>query len=458
MLDPSTVFSNIDALLNVKIGSSLIADANGRLQIDPSKRNPLFSFFSSDAKRVNTVVNQTCQQLFDGIIRKNPSPLSSNSLPLKNDRVQIKKILESVSKIGQHILNPQLESNLHELINTPETLEARLALQQGIHPTVLNQTISGTYVMHNRQGKPWGIFKPQCQEVGGNKNPSWFVWALAKAEQWGIDTGTGYLRECAAYQLDKKHIYRKHFSKVPLTVPTHFQHPTLDTSLFPLHTPDLVGSFQLFKDNCEPGSKSLKFYEFHRIDLHNYLPKMLANFIHKTITVVYRCLFYLGIPHLAPDEIHKMAIIDIRLLNCDRHLANFLVDKDTKKVYPIDHGLVLPGKAHRLRFDWKFLIHSRIPFTKETLDYIKMLNPARDERILRKCGITSVDVIERMKLSTLLLQIAAERGLTLYEIADLMLKKDASNNQYFEKVICKKVIREGKDPELVINQAIDEYL
>lgn len=458
MADSSIISSNLDAILRVKKGSSLVADENGRLKID-SPKSTLFSFFLSDRYLYsneggrNQIINETCQQVFDQIVSKYRAPLTSDLLP-REEKEKVEKLVKSVSKIGQRILNSQLKEDLNELVNSPETLEARLALRQGINPQVLNQTISGTYIMRNRQGKPWGIFKPQRQEVGGDKNPHWDVWANYKAEQWDIESGTGYLRECAAYQLDKGH-----FAEVPLTVPTHFQHPALDTSLIPLITPDLVGSFQLYKKDCSAGLHSLKFYEFHSIDLRKTLPQAVARLIHKIITLVFRFLFYCGLRHVAVDQIHKMAIMDIRLLNCDRHLGNFLVDNSSRTIYPIDHGLILPNVARKLRFDWNVLIQSRFPFSKATLDYIKGLDPDLDEKILRKCGITSVNAIERMKLSTKLLQIAADRGLNLNQIADLMLQRyPTSSGLYFEDVICKKVLKEGKDPKSVINEAIDLYL
>ena len=448
--------SNLDVILQVKKGSLLVADEDGRLKNhSPSALSfcfPVEELFSSK-KIANRIVKETCQQVFDDILTKYRTPLTTDTLS-EEEKNKINSLLKAVSRIGQHILNSELEEDLNELVNSPETLEARIALRYGIQPQVLNQTISGTYIMHNRQGKPWGIFKPQRQEVGGDKNPSWIVWVKYRAEDWDIDSGTGYLRECAAYQLDAEH-----FSEVPLTVPTHFKHARLDTSLIPLITPDLVGSFQMFKKNCSAGANSIRFYEYHKIDLLQSLGPLLGTFVHKIITFVFRFLFYCGLRHLPPDQIHKMAIMDIRLLNCDRHLGNCLIDNSSRALYPIDHGLTLPKKAQKLRFDWRFLIQSHFPLSQSCLDYIQRLDPENDEKILRKCGITSEESIARMKLSTLLLQMGASRGFTLNQIANLMLQKNySSGDNYFERMICKQVLKEGKDAKLVLNRALDEYV
>lgn len=50
------------------------------------------------------------------------------------------------------------------------------------------------------------------------------------------------------------------------------------------------------------------------------------------------------------DEIHKIAVLDLRLLNLDRNACNILVQSrvdartgvETKTLVPIDHGLTIP--------------------------------------------------------------------------------------------------------------------
>lgn len=59
------------------------------------------------------------------------------------------------------------------------------------------------------------------------------------------------------------------------------------------------------------------------------------------------------------DEIHKIAILDLRLFNLDRNEGNLLVKTKTdkksgKKVYtlvPIDHGLCIPDNLAVCSFD-----------------------------------------------------------------------------------------------------------
>ena len=46
-------------------------------------------------------------------------------------------------------------------------------------------------------------------------------------------------------------------------------------------------------------------------------------------------------------EVQKIAVLDIRLANADRHAGNILVcqDGDHMQLVPIDHGYCLPEKV-----------------------------------------------------------------------------------------------------------------
>ncbi len=150
---------------------------------------------------------------------------------------------------------------------------------------------------------------------------------------------------------------------------------------------------------------------------------------------------------LPAHEIHKVAILDIRTLNCDRHLGNFLVDQNYK-VFPIDHGYALPGNARQIRFNWMYFPQTKQGFSRNDLNYIKSLNPDDDIKLLQKeyPQIPQQNLF-RIKIATLLLQAAASNGLTAFQIAELMegdrgpcLKEENKKGHFFEDEICKKLI------------------
>ena len=75
-----------------------------------------------------------------------------------------------------------------------------------------------------------------------------------------------------------------------------------------------------------------------------------------------------GIENFSPDlfhknEVHKIAILDLRILNIDRNEGNILVkikiDKKTRRkvrtLVPIDHGLCIPDNLAVCSYDLAWL-------------------------------------------------------------------------------------------------------
>jgi hypothetical protein len=69
------------------------------------------------------------------------------------------------------------------------------------------------------------------------------------------------------------------------------------------------------------------------------------------------------------DEVHRIGMLDIRLLNLDRHLGNLLVceEKADKSLHlvPIDHGFCLPSyrALHDVRLEWSHWKQCHEPFS-----------------------------------------------------------------------------------------------
>lgn len=55
------------------------------------------------------------------------------------------------------------------------------------------------------------------------------------------------------------------------------------------------------------------------------------------------------------DEVHKIAVLDLRICNLDRNACNILVSKDKKSLIPIDHGLTMPDSLEVCSFDLAWL-------------------------------------------------------------------------------------------------------
>lgn len=100
----------------------------------------------------------------------------------------------------------------------------------------------------------------------------------------------------------------------------------------------------------------------------------------------YYCISEGPIENFSPDlfhrdEVHKIAILDLRILNLDRNECNILVaykkkantDKRVKTLIPIDHGLCFPDNLAVCSFDlaWLSWRQAEKPFSNKTLKFIE---------------------------------------------------------------------------------------
>lgn len=247
---------------------------------------------------------------------------------------------------------------------------------------------AGVYLVRNKDDpSDLRIFKPRCEEafqyVGGRRS----------SIKRGLQYGVAYLKEQAAWILDMG------FAGVP-----HTKHGSVD-----LGTSTSFGSLQEYRPHvcsCED----------------------------------------MGTSRFSIDDVHRIGILDIRLLNLDRHLGNILVQEDGHLV-PIDHGYVLPS-IHDIAdvfFEWLFWSQCKVPFSAEEFEYIIGLNPRVDARALRELGIPD-DVILAQLVATLFLQCCTKRGKTLFEIGRLVQRTNESLPSQFESVV--QFIVQGKPPWL----------
>lgn len=145
------------------------------------------------------------------------------------------------------------------------------------------------------------------------------------------------------------------------------------------------------------------------------------------------------------DQVHRIAILDIRTLNHDRHGGNILVTKSESPdrrydLVPIDHGYILPEVVQSVPWpvwmDW--------PMVKEQLSdrvktYVEHLDADSEAHILddELDGVLRPGSLRTLKIATLLLQKGVAAGLTLYDIGLLMYcrREDPYTRSELEKVV-----------------------
>lgn len=95
-------------------------------------------------------------------------------------------------------------------------------------------------------------------------------------------------------------------------------------------------------------------------------------------------------------------------------------------------------------FEWLYWPQSRQPFNSETIDYIKSLDAEQDIALLKFYGWDlSVDCARTIRISTMLLKKGAEKGLTPYDIGNMLCRETVKKESKIEEIV-----REAKDAVL----------
>lgn len=253
----------------------------------------------------------------------------------------------------------------------------------------------GVYAVQSRSsGQKLAMFKPVEEE---------------KFVRDGLSCGEGAVREEAAYVLDSR---ANGFSGVPPTAVARLKLSVHDGST-------KHGSVQRFMTSSVGSMESFGM-PFDLAKAQQFVPV---------------------------EQVHRIAILDVRVFNTDRHHGNILLigDKPPYTMVPIDHGCILPSWFHlsEARFDWLEYPQSRVPFSPVELAHIEALDAEGDATTLRRLGIRE-ECIATMKICTLFLQLAARHGKTLHWIGTFMQRsgcfEDASA---FERVVRRACVVSG---------------
>ncbi|MBA0743270.1 hypothetical protein Gogos_005974 [Gossypium gossypioides] len=272
------------------------------------------------------------------------------------------------------------------------------AMKFGIDPIPVCGGLGGAYYFRDCQGENCAIVKPTDEEPYAPNNPKGFIGkALGQPGlKHSVRVGETGFREVAAYLLDYDH-----FANVPSTALVKVTH-------------------SIFNVNGEVnGTKQQERKEFSKIaSLQQFIP-------HDFDASDY------GTSSFPVAAVHKIGILDIRILNTDRHAGNLLVRKidgggglDQVELVPIDHGLCLPENLEDPYFEWIHWPQASIPFSEDELEYISHLDPFRDSELLRmELPMIREACLRVLVVCTIFLKEAAISGLCLAEIGEMMSRE-----------------------------------
>ena len=263
-------------------------------------------------------------------------------------------------------------------------------------PVLIDDCTGGTYMLFNEYDSVEAIFKPCDEEPFCVNNPKGILPDQFQQNDRDITPGSSCYREVAAYFLD-----HHHFAGVP------------ETSLASISITQDTEYDILYKEG------SIQLYVEHECSSEDYGPSMFS------------------LPN-----IQAIALLDIRLLNLDRHENNLLVfssfSHSSLHLIPIDHGYCLPRKTTKAIPQWCWLNwnHSKLPLCSEMKEYLLSLDIERDIRLLHSY-LSSLEesALDTLRITTLWLQVCASMNLSLFDIGSFFLPQQACKESQFQILV-----------------------
>ena len=287
--------------------------------------------------------------------------------------------------------------------------EVMKGMALGLSPQLAFDGTAGTYMMRDPNRHTVGIFKPIDEEAYAPNNPRGYVGDFGQTSfRSGVLSGEGVIREVASYLLD-----HNHFSQVPPTVFTEVMHQSFNYSVSQETDSSDLGNMSQQYTSVISSLIEPNLSEQHSISTSNTTQNK-SDLSNTKIGMKYGSLQYFvksdgttsdySSDLFSIEEVHKIIIIDLRILNLDRNDGNILVVKKkepvkkskkknkskssemsyTYRLIPIDHSLSIPDSLEIYSYDicWMDWDQAHVKFSKESLEYIKKLDILKDIKTL----------------------------------------------------------------------------
>mmetsp|Transcript_71468 Transcript_71468/g.155227 ORF Transcript_71468/g.155227 Transcript_71468/m.155227 type:complete len:899 (+) Transcript_71468:49-2745(+) len=294
-------------------------------------------------------------------------------------------------------------------------VEAALAaLLGGIQPRLTEDGTGATYMLRDLPNQRiLAVFKPKDEEAFAPQNPRNYVGKEnSTGFRYGVFSTQQAAREVAAHLLD-----HEKFAGVPETTLVHSKHPKFVKVKQKVVWK--IGAFQAFVETKDTAG--------------NFAPQVFST-----------------------TSVHRISILDIRIVNLDRNDGNLLVrhSRGTSRyeLVPIDHGLSLPDRLEVYVDDiaWMSWPQAHEQYGEKELEYIRNLNGPKDARLLSTCLGIRRECLRLLEVTTLLLQLGAEHGLTPYEIGTLLYREDRAFDLPVQPSPLEKIIESCLDIAITI--------
>jgi hypothetical protein len=380
----------------------------------------------------------------------NLSKFINTNLPKTKNELEETEKANTKKRTVRLVENVKVTEEAEELVNS---VEEGL---QFYEPELADEGEGGTYFMKNKSGQKIAVFKPFDEQPQAENNPKKRTYqspCLPEAFT-GIKLEETHRNEAAAYLLD-----HEGFAGVPLTILVECTHYAFNSRQraqnSPLKSPG--SGARRRSTSPSPPSPLLPSSPPSSAPLSE-APELIfttkVGSLQKYINYEAQS-WDMGSTVYPAREVHRIGLLDIRLLNLDRHGGNMLVvqgessfpehwtdsDDDEDKNYhlvPIDHAFSLPDIARLncsdLWFEWYNWPQTSQPFSEETLNYIERINIETDIDLLMELQVRR-ECIETMILTTSLLKFTAlKMKMNLKEIARLIVRENPKKPSVLEMI------------------------
>ena len=374
----------------------------------------------------------------------------------------------SIQVYGEFPCHKILKNNINEILN---------GFVEGLVPKFLEDGTSGTYFLKGSDKSIKAVFKPIDEEAYAPNNQKGYINKFGSTTfRTGILSGEGAIREFAAYYLDANNVF-----DVPPTTFVEISHRSFNKNnmnMF-ISRDDINNNLgwithNFLMDNITNESnknkgrnlnlnkkiKSEKIddnyyynwnddsnYEKTSNKKHNYIAKKYGSL--QTYVKHFDVAENLSFSLYTVEEVHKIAILDFRIVNCDRNEGNILVlkipnknykknnDEDddyysnnNKKYYykliPIDHCLTFPDclKIFDYELCWTGWDQANQPFSEKMKKYIENIDIIADMERLSKVIKLRENCWKIFRVSNVVLKKGAEFDLTPSEISSILYQTD----------------------------------
>lgn len=340
-----------------------------------------YAMLDSGPPNLNPSINNHHALEFASLQRSVSTPCLSISTRMEEEN-------DSNSRID--IIGGRGAPKVHALV-----VEVAVAIASGVNPEPISSGLGGAYFIRARNGDIMAVAKPMDEEPLAFNNPKGFAGRMLGQPglKRSIRIGETGHRELAAYLLDHGGFAGVPPSALVKMCNTKFH---VNESVETLPTlPYKIASLQRFVE--------------HDSDAGD-----------------------LGPSGFSVSSIHRIGILDVRLLNLDRHAGNILVKKGETERYsagaaelvPIDHGFCLPEALDDPYFEWLHWPQASVPFSESEIEYISSLDPFKDAELLRaKVPSLRESAIRVLVLCTTFLKEAVDFGMCLADIGEIMSRE-----------------------------------